>query len=148
MRKFQPVNEENLSIAAEIHALSWKESHKSFCSAEFVALHTVERQANYLRSELASGKQLFLLSDGKPVGLVSVKDDLIENLYVLPGEQGKGYGTELLHFAIRQCAGNPTLWILNNNQRAYMLYTKHGFQPTGNIHPLSGNLYELELKKG
>lgn len=147
MNEFMPVNEENLSMAAEIHSLSWRESHKSFCSTDFVARHTVERQANYLRSELASGKQIFLLTDGKPVGIVSVKDNLIENLYVLPKEQGKGYGTALLRFAVCQCAGTPTLWILSNNQRAYALYTKHGFRPTGNIHPLSRDLHELELKR-
>ena len=36
-----PVTEENLIYAAEIHAASWQDSHKSFCSPSFVEEHTV-----------------------------------------------------------------------------------------------------------
>lgn len=48
---------------------------------------------------------------------------LIENLYILPDEQCKGYGTQLLEFAIQQCKGIPTLWILDINYIAYSLGT-------------------------
>ncbi|MDE6997883.1 MAG: GNAT family N-acetyltransferase [Oscillospiraceae bacterium] len=34
---------------------------------------------------------------------------LIEDLYVLPGRQNKGYGTRLLRFAPEKCAGRPAL---------------------------------------
>ena len=70
---------------------------------------------------------------------------MIENLYVLPSEQRKGYGSQLLHYAIRQCAGIPRLWILNNNDGAYRLYSKTGFKETGNRKQLNNHLYEMEL---
>ena len=44
-----PVTESNIQRAAYIHAESWKESHKSFVSAEAIAKRTVERQTEYLR---------------------------------------------------------------------------------------------------
>ena len=81
------------------------------------------------------------------MGIVSVQGDLIENLYVLPSQQNKGYGTQLLNFAQGQCANAPRLWILNTNQGAKRFYERNGFRPTGNVLHHSGGIYELEMSK-
>ena len=143
--KITNVDEGNIADAGRIHSESWKESHRSFCSAEFVEKHTPAAQADFLRREMNSGKTFYMLIDNYPVGIVSVHGSLIENLYVLPSEQRKGYGSQLLHYAIRQCAGTPCLWILNNNEGAYRLYAKNGFIETGNRKQLNNTLYEMEL---
>ena len=143
--KITEVDEANIADAGRIHSESWKESHRSFCSAEFVEKHTPAAQADYLRREMNTGKTIYMLIDNYPVGIVSVHGNLIENLYVLPLEQRKGYGSQLLHYAIQQCAGTPCLWILNNNEGAYRLYTKNGFKETGNRKQLNDTLYEVEL---
>ena len=49
-----PVDQSNLYQAAEIHSVSWQDSHRSFCSADFIALHTPEHQLEYLSQ---AGKQ-------------------------------------------------------------------------------------------
>lgn len=46
------VNYDNIIDATYIHAESWKESHRSFCSVEFVEAHTIERQREGCGSEL------------------------------------------------------------------------------------------------
>ena len=143
--QFVEVTEQNIADAGRIHSESWKESHRSFCSAEFVEKHTPIAQAEYLRREMDAGKSVYMLIDDYPVGIVSVHGGLIENLYVLPSEQRKGYGTQLLEFAIQKCQGTPKLWILNINEGAYRLYTKNGFNETGNRKQLNKNLYEMEL---
>lgn len=143
--EIQEVNLQNLSQAAEIHALSWQEAHRDFCSAEFVAQHSVARQMAYLRREMEAGKRLFMLTDHQPVGIVSVDGNLIENLYVLPQKQRKGYGTELLKFAIAQCVDIPTLWVLNRNSPACAFYRKHGFRETGERKQLRSDLFETEM---
>lgn len=143
--RFVEVTEQNIADAGRIHSESWKESHRSFCSAEFVERHTPAAQVEYLRREMNAGKSIYMLIDEYPVGIVSVHGDLIENLYVLPSEQRKGYGSQLLHYAIQQCAGTSHLWILNNNKGAYRLYTKNGFKETGNRKQLNDTLYEVEL---
>ena len=143
--RFVEVTEQNIAEAGRIHSESWKESHRSFCSGAFVEKHTPATQADFLRRELAAGKHIYMLIDDCPVGIVSVHGDLIENLYVLPSEQRKGYGSQLLHYAIQQCTGIPCLWILNNNEGAYRLYTKNGFKETGNRKQLNDTLYEVEL---
>lgn len=143
--QFVEVSEETVSAAGRIHSESWKESHRGFCSAEFVEQHTPAAQADYLRREMAAGKRIYMLMDEYPVGIVSVQGSLIENLYVLPGEQNRGYGTELLQYAIGCCGGTPTLWTLNINQGAYRLYSRNGFRETGNRKRLNEQLSEIEL---
>ena len=143
--RFVEVTELNIADAGRIHSESWKESHRSFCSAEFVEKHTPSAQAEYLLREMNAGKSIYMLIDKYPVGIVSVYGSLIENLYVLPSEQRKGYGSQLLDYAIRHCSGTPSLWILNNNEGAYRLYSKNGFKATGNRKQLNDTLYEMEL---
>ena len=141
----EPVTESNIHKAAYIHAESWKDSHKSFVSAEGLAKRTVERQTEYLRGQIADGKKVYMLTDDIPVGIVSIKDNLIENLYVLPERYRKGYGTKLLNFAIENCDGAPILTVLNNNS-AIEMYRKFGFKETGRITPLNEKLWEIEMK--
>ena len=110
-----PVDKTNIMQAAAIHAISWQASHRTFCAPDFVEKHTPERQLEYLQSKMKNGSKVYMLVDEKPVGIVSVTGSLIEDLYVLPDMQNRGYGTELLQFAIKQCTNTPALWILENN---------------------------------
>ncbi len=141
-----PVDERNIAAAGAVHAASWRESH-SFCTPEFVASHTAETQTEYLRREMDAGKALFLLLDPEPVGVVSVQEDLIENLYVLPEKQGRGYGTALLDFAAARCLGAPRLWVLNVNEKARRFYDARGFRETGARRELNHGLAELEMTR-
>ena len=140
-----PVDGSNIRGAAAIHSASWQESHRSFCSPDFVALHTPEHQLAYLQEKLEQGSRLFMLTDGDPVGIVSVTGSLIEDLYILPDRQRRGYGTLLLRYAVRQCTGVPTLWILENNRDAERLYRREGFRATGRRNAITDGLDEIEL---
>lgn len=140
-----PVNKSNIDEAARIHAVSWQESHRTFCSAAFIAQHTPEQQKQYLLDKMKNGSRVYLLIGAQPAGVVSVTGSLIEDLYVLPEMQNRGYGTALLKFAITQCAGTPTLWILENNMCAERLYHRLGFQRTGRTNALTEKLAEIEL---
>ena len=139
------VDKTNLFQAAVIHAISWKESHRSFCAPDFVEMHTPERQQGYIGNKMKGGSKFYMLIEDEPIGIVSVKDGLIEDLYILPDKQKMGYGTKLLQFAIAQCTDTPTLWILENNANAKRLYHKMGFQETGRIHAITDGLAEIEL---
>ena len=140
-----PVDQTNLMEAAAVHAAAWRDSHRAFCTPEFTESHTTERQAAYLQRKLDAESRIFLLVDDGPKGVVSVNGNLIEDLYVLPEEQGKGYGTKLLRFAAAVSTGTPTLWILENNAGARRLYERPGFFGTGNRKITPGGLDEIEL---
>lgn len=141
-----PVDAQNLQDAACVHAESWRASHREICSAAFVEAHTTERQLRYLQEEQSRGKALFLLLAPDPVGVVSVYQDVIENLYVLPDRQERGYGSRLLDYACSLCR-KPKLWVLNSNTRARIFYENHGFQYTGREKRLSDILIELEMER-
>lgn len=141
-----PVDQENLKEAATVHSLAWQESHRSFCTPEFVNLHTPERQEGYLKSKMETGSKVYLLLEDKPVAIVSVTGSLIEDLYVLPEKQNQGYGTKLLLFAMEKCTGTPTLWILENNLGAKRLYERMGFSVTGKRNNITDGLDEIELE--
>ena len=142
-----PVDGTNLSQAAAIHSVSWQDSHRSFCSPDFISLHTPERQKAYLAEKMKGGSRVYLLSEDGPKGIVSVTGSLIEDLYVLPDQQNKGYGTRLLVFAMQQCAERPTLWILENNSGAERLYRRLGFEKTGARNTVTDGLDEIEFQR-
>ena len=142
-----PVDNSNLTDAAAVHAAAWRESHRAFCSPGFVELHTTERQAAYLQRKLDAGSRVFLLVEEEPKGVVSVNGNLIEDLYVLPDAQNRGYGTTLLEFAAGCCSGAPTVVILENNTGARRFYERRGFRETGNRKIVSGGIDEIELKR-
>ena len=145
MQRIIPVDRSSLPAAARIHSVSWQESHRSFCAPDFIALHTPEHQEEYLRDKMDHGARIFMLTEDEPVGIVSVTGSLIEDLYILPEYQNRGYGTRLLHFAIRQCEGVPTLWILENNLDAGRLYRREGFRETGRRNMITDKLDEIEF---
>ena len=139
------VDKTSLSEAATVHSISWKKSHCSFCSASFIEQHTPERQREYLERKMNVGSKIFMLVEEMPIGIVSVTDSLIEDLYILPDKQNMGYGTKLLQFAVSQCTGTPTLWILENNINAERLYLRMGFEKTGRKNTISNGLDEIEF---
>lgn len=140
-----PVNEQNIMDAATIHSISWIESHRDFCTPEFIKIHSPEQQLRYIRDKINKGTRFFMLVDKDPVGVVSVTDSLIEDLYVLPKKQNMGYGTKLLLFAVGQCPDTPSLWILENNVNAERLYCRMGFTKTGRINAITDELAEIEF---
>lgn len=139
------VDNTNLLQAAVVHSVSWKESHRSFCSSDFIEMHSPQRQEEYLRHKMANGSKLYMLVEEQPIGIVSVTGCLIEDLYILPDKQNMGFGTKLLRYAMAQCKGIPTLWILENNEDAMRLYRRTGFKPTGKRNSITHGLDEIEF---
>ena len=146
-----PVTEENAPLAGAVHAASWQASHRHFCPEEFVLRFDARRQTEYLLEGMRRGKKIWLLLDPEPAGLISLTEtgegSLIEDLYVLPRLEGRGYGGALLEAAIAQARGPVYLWILNNNVKALDYYQKRGFALSGREKPLSGGLSELEMRR-
>ena len=94
-----------------------------------------------------AGVRFFLLlRGGACLGLVSVQDDLIENLYVHPAHWHEGIGRQLLAYAESLCA-RPRLYVLCNNDRAIRIYTRAGYRFTGRENRLSDTLTEREMVK-
>ena len=141
------VDESNLSEAARIHSISWQQSHRAFCTTEWIDMHSPQRQEAYIRRKIAQGGRFYMLVMEEPVGIVSIAGNVMEDLYVLPDQQNKGFGTMLLRYAMAKCAGIPALWILENNLGAKRLYRRMGFMETGRRQPITEGLDEIELAR-
>ena len=128
------LNENNLKDAAKVYMDSWKESHREICSSEFIAKHDINYMINFLEEKQKNGYLIFVcyISEN-PVGIIGINpaDEEICLLYVSPGEQGKGYGSKLLEFALSKCE-NPYIIVLDTNINAIDFYTKRGFVPAEN----------------
>lgn len=140
------VDQFNIEEAAKIHSISWKESHRAFCNVDFINKHTSKHQKEYIQKKINNGYQFYMLIADIPVGIISISSEsVIEDLYVLPNKQNKGFGSQLLRFAISKCTACPRLWILENNTDARRLYERVGFHPTGKVNRGIGKLDEIEL---
>ena len=63
------------------------------------------------------------------VGYAALDGGLVGQLYVAPGYQRQGIGTQLLTVA-RAAAGSPmSLYVFARNQNARRFYERHGFTP-------------------
>ena len=125
------VNETNIIDAAKIYMESWKESHKDICSSEFIEKHDFKYMIDFLKEKIDIGYDIFIdYINEKPVGIVGINltDEEICLLYIFPNEQGKGFGTELLEFAVKRCK-NPYITVLDTNKKAIAFYLKKGFVP-------------------
>lgn len=65
---------------------------------------------------------------GRVVGFAALHGELLEHLYVAPGDQGRGVGTALLERARRASPGRLELWTFQRNARARAFYERHGFR--------------------
>ncbi|MCR5468486.1 MAG: GNAT family N-acetyltransferase [Lachnospiraceae bacterium] len=142
-----PVTDKNIDEAARIHSISWQESHRSFCDEDFINKHNTDHQREYIDKKIKNGSRFYLLCDKAPIAVVSITDGLIEDLYVLPEHQNRGYGTQLLDYVlavIDRQEVKPTLWILANNDGAKRLYLRKGFVPTGKVNAITDKLDEIE----
>ena len=72
---------------------------------------------------------MWVYDEGAVKGVIQIENQEIKKLFVEPGLQGKGIGTELLTFAIENHNAN-TLWALEKNTRAIRFYERHGFRIT------------------
>lgn len=73
---------------------------------------------------------LCLDDDRKVVGTVTIRDHEICRLFVLPAEQGKGYGRELLQYAERIAAAQADCILLDASLPAKAIYLKKGYVST------------------
>lgn len=73
---------------------------------------------------------LYFKSDNQAVGTVTIKENEICRLFVLPDYQGNGYGRELLTFTEKKISENHSTIILDASFPAKAIYLKRGYVST------------------
>ena len=103
----------------------------------FLEHHNEEEILNDIKKD-----RVFLCSDAlwNAIGTVTVKDNEICRLFVLPVHQGKGYGREMLDFAEKRISGQYSKIVLDASLPAKQIYLKRGYKETEfNIITTRGN---------
>jgi len=89
----------------------------------FLAHHSREP----ISADIEAGRVSLAVSDGRAVGTVTVSGDSINRLFVLPDEQGNGFGGELLRFAEAEIAKSYGTARLDSSLPAKQIYLKKGY---------------------
>ena len=103
-------------------------------------------------NDIEAGKVFLCVNEeGLPVGTVSIKDNDICRLFVLPEYQGQGYGRMLLDFAENEIAKKYEEIMIDASLPAKRIYLKRGYREKES-HIVSANYgdflcYDIMVKK-
>jgi GNAT superfamily N-acetyltransferase len=103
-------------------------------------------------SDIEAGKVFLCVNEeGQPVGTVSIKENDICRLFVLPEYQGKGYGRKLLDFAENEITKKYEEIMLDASLPAKRIYLKRGYREKES-HIITANYgdflcYDIMVKK-
>jgi len=90
-------------------------------------LHTADEDAAYFRSHVFRDCMVWGIEDSEElVGMIAFRPGWIDQLYVLPEHQGRGYGDALLQVA-QSRFDELQLWTFQKNSEARNFYEKRGF---------------------
>jgi RimJ/RimL family protein N-acetyltransferase len=125
---------------ANIHMRSWEAAYEGIIPAQTIAEKNAGRPAMWEKTLSGEHNDYIALSGGTAVGLMGIHPshdadgpDIGElgAIYLHPDFFGKGYGREMVGFAIKtliqQGFSAVTLWVLEDNLRARRFYKKCGF---------------------
>ena len=107
--------------AAEIHRAAFDER-----LPWLAGLHTPDEDRAFYRAHVDRDCRLWGGFDPGLVGFIALRRGWIEQLYVLPGHQGRGLGSLLLTHARRR-RRRLRLWTFQRNHGARAVYERHGF---------------------
>ena len=105
-----------------------------------------------ISNDIEAGRVYFCINDeNQPVGTVTIKENDICRLFVLPEFQGKGYGRELLAFAENEISKTYEEILLDASLPAKRIYLKRGYKEKES-HIISANYgdflcYDIMVKK-
>ena len=119
----------DLEIIKQIVELTISEIYPHYYpkgAVEFFLRH--HNEANIVRD--IEQDRVFLCQDagGAVVGTITVAENEISRLFVLPVYQGNGYGTEMLDYAEKMIAGRASEVILDASLPAKKMYLDRGYE--------------------
>src|SRR5262249_41453405 len=91
--------------------------------------HTDDEAREHFATVVTNERETWVVADdtNTVVGFLSLHDDHVEQLYVLPESTGRGFGRALLDEAKRARPGGLRLYAFQANTGARRFYERHGF---------------------
>jgi GNAT superfamily N-acetyltransferase len=88
-------------------------------------VHTAEEDLAWLGDALA-GEAYVFEAEGEVAGYALLREDLLRDLYVSPGAQGRGVGSALFARATEARPAGFRLWVFRDNGHARRFYEARG----------------------
>ena len=99
----------------------------SFESLTFLPrLHTHADHRAFIRRLVAEDEVWVAENEGRVVGFAALTADMLSQLYVHPGAQGRGAGSALLDRAKERRAAGFRFWVFQENEQARRFYEARG----------------------
>jgi GNAT superfamily N-acetyltransferase len=111
----------------------WRESKlEAYPYVEAQQRHTRQEDDDHFRAVVCVECAVWVADEGgRLVGMLAIKGDYIDQLFVAVGEQRRGIGAALLEQARRLSPGGLRLHTFQRNARARAFYEKQGFAAVG-----------------
>lgn len=138
--RYMSSTDNKLSIS-KIYAESWKYAYRGMIPQDYLDSISEGQWVSYLTNP--DRKTLLCLENDIMIGTSSFSNSRSEqfegwgeiiSIYLLPEYIGKGYGKQLIEFAVLELKklgySNIFLWVLEENSKARRFYEKAGFIST------------------
>lgn len=108
----------------------WEKSVRS--THHFLTDGDIDYFRPLVRNQFLPAVELFIIRNacGHIAAFMGISDDMLEMLFVLPREQGRGYGKALVNYAVREC-GILKVDVNEDNRQAFMFYKHMGYEVIG-----------------
>lgn len=107
-----------------------KEIYPHYYPAGAVVFFINHHSDDNIMHDINNGKVYLLTEEEKPVGTVTLQENEINRLFVLPQYQGMGYGKALLDFAEKKISDSYNIIRLHASFAAKQIYLKRGYTDT------------------
>ena len=90
-------------------------------------LHTPDEDRWFFRERMFTTCELWGYLDNRElVGIIAFREGRVDQLYVLPASQGRGFGRALLQIT-KNRSRKLSLWTFQHNRNARRFYERQGF---------------------
>ncbi len=122
-------NLEDLAVVVKITQETIRTVYPHYYPAGAVDFFLAHHHPDNIRKDIIENNVFLCISDqDEPVGTVTVKENEIARLFVLPVHQGRGYGRALLDFAEESISESYDIAVLDVSFPAKNIYLKRGYR--------------------
>ncbi|MDO5522003.1 MAG: GNAT family N-acetyltransferase [bacterium] len=119
---------DNLDLIENIVVTTIAEVYPKYYPSGVVDFFINHHNKQNINADIENGMVYYLIDHESAVGTVTIKENNINRLFVLPEFQGNGYGTTLLEFAENRIFRTYEEASLHVSLAAKHIYLKHGYK--------------------
>ena len=121
---------DDLGIVRKITGSTIKSIYPRYYPTGAVEFFLSHHSDAHILSDISDGKVYVLYEDAEPIGTVTISENKINRLFVLPEYHHKGYGNELLDFAEKMILESYKCVQIDASFPAKRIYSKRGYKET------------------